>query len=152
MAAPDGDMASAKVEAKQSAGLVDGVVIGGRPGAACCPEVPGCRGPDAESCGMMMIRALIVAAMIAGGGAPVIEALLAGPAVIVGHAYGNWVSRMTAVDHTALVRGVVLAAAAAYPAALSMAVTRSADPTVLEAERRRDLERGFFAPGLDSSG
>ena len=35
-----------------------------------------------------------------------------GPAVIVGHAYGNWVARMTAVDHPQLVRGVVIAAAA----------------------------------------
>src|SRR5437763_11184809 len=37
----------------------------------------------------------------------------AGPAVIVGHAYGNWIARMTAVDHPKLVRGIVLAAAAA---------------------------------------
>src|SRR4051812_50049275 len=45
----------------------------------------------------------------------------AGPAVIVGHAYGNWVARMTAVDHPKLARGVVLAAAAAetLPARLS---------------------------------
>src|SRR3982074_1067575 len=42
-----------------------------------------------------------------------------GPAVIVGHAYGNWVARMTAVDHPQLVRGVGIAAAAAktYPPA-----------------------------------
>ena len=45
--------------------------------------------------------------------ATVIERENAGPAVIVGHAYGNWVARMTAVDHPKLVRGVVLAAAAA---------------------------------------
>ena len=48
-----------------------------------------------------------------------------GPAVIVGHAYGNWVARMTAVDHPQLVRGVVIAAAASktYPPELSVAVT-----------------------------
>ena len=45
--------------------------------------------------------------------AAVIEAEKDGPAVIVGHAYGNWVARMTAVDRPDLVRGVVLAAAAA---------------------------------------
>ena len=28
-----------------------------------------------------------------------------GPAVIVGHAFGSWVARMTAVDHPELVRG-----------------------------------------------
>jgi acetyl-CoA C-acetyltransferase len=33
--------------------------------------------------------------------------------VIVGHAFGNWVARMTAVDYPQLVRGVVIAAAAA---------------------------------------
>src|SRR5579884_3280596 len=41
--------------------------------------------------------------------ATVIERENDGPAVIVGHAYGNWVARMTAVDHPKLVRGVVLA-------------------------------------------
>ncbi len=53
----------------------------------------------------------------------------AGPAVIVGHAYGNWVARMTAVDHPKLVRGVVLAAAAAkkFPPRLSQLVSKSAD-------------------------
>src|SRR5436309_3430001 len=53
--------------------------------------------------------------------ATVIERENAGPAVIVGHAYGNWVARMTAVDHPKLVRGVVLAAAAAkrFPPRLS---------------------------------
>jgi pimeloyl-ACP methyl ester carboxylesterase len=35
-----------------------------------------------------------------------------GQAIIVGHAFGNWVARMTAVDHPELVRGVVIAAAA----------------------------------------
>ena len=51
----------------------------------------------------------------------------AGPAVIVGHAYGNWVARMTAVDHPKLVRGVVLAAAAAkkFPPRLSQLVSRA---------------------------
>jgi pimeloyl-ACP methyl ester carboxylesterase len=36
--------------------------------------------------------------------AEVITAIGNGRAVIVGHAYGNWVARMTAVDHPALVR------------------------------------------------
>src|SRR5262249_38760817 len=39
--------------------------------------------------------------------ATVIERENTGPAVIVGHAYGNWVARMTAVDYPKLVRGVV---------------------------------------------
>ena len=60
-----------------------------------------------------------------------------GPAVIVGHAYGNWVARMTAVDHPQLVRGVVIAAAAAkkYPPELSVAVTKSGDMSLPKEER-----------------
>jgi pimeloyl-ACP methyl ester carboxylesterase len=75
----------------------------------------------------------------------------AGPAVIVGHAYGNWVARMTAVDHPRLVRGVVLAAAAAkkYPARLSQLVSKSADPSLPEAERLATMQEIFFAPGND---
>ena len=43
----------------------------------------------------------------------VVRRLGGGSAVLVGHAYGNWVARMTAVAHPEHVRGVVLAAAAA---------------------------------------
>jgi pimeloyl-ACP methyl ester carboxylesterase len=74
-----------------------------------------------------------------------------GPAVIVGHAYGNWVARMTAVDHPHLVRGVVIAAAAAktYPRELSVAVTKSGDPSLPREERLKYLRGTFFAPGSD---
>src|SRR6266850_6185221 len=50
--------------------------------------------------------------------AMVIERAGGGPAVVAGHAFGNWVARMTAVDHPQLVRGVVILAAASkgYPA------------------------------------
>jgi len=75
----------------------------------------------------------------------------AGPAVIVGHAYGNWVARMTAVDHPKLVRGVVLAAAAAkkFPPRLSQLVSKSADASVPEAERLAAMQEIFFASGND---
>ena len=75
----------------------------------------------------------------------------AGPAVIVGHAYGNWVARMTAVDHPKLVRGVVLAAAAAkkYPPGLSVLVSKSADMSLPEAERLSYMQQIFFASGND---
>src|SRR5262249_61672544 len=74
-----------------------------------------------------------------------------GPAVIVGHAYGNWVARMTAVDYPKLVRGVVLAAAAAkkFPPRLSQLVSKSADETVPEAERLAAMQEIFFASGND---
>jgi pimeloyl-ACP methyl ester carboxylesterase len=82
-----------------------------------------------------------------------------GPAVLVGHAFGNWVARMTAVDHPQLVRGVVIVAAAAktYPAgfdgakALSEAVRKSGDPALSDAERMKYLRIAFFAPGSDAS-
>jgi pimeloyl-ACP methyl ester carboxylesterase len=76
-----------------------------------------------------------------------------GPAVIVGHAYGNWVARMTAVDHPDLVRGVVIAAAAAkkYPPELSVAVTRSGDTSLPREERLKYLRGTFFARGSDPS-
>src|SRR5262249_59316079 len=72
-----------------------------------------------------------------------------GPAVIVGHAYGNWVARMTAVDYPKLVRGVVLAAAAAkkYPPRLSQLVSKSADESVPEVERLAAMQEIFFASG-----
>jgi pimeloyl-ACP methyl ester carboxylesterase len=82
-----------------------------------------------------------------------------GPAVIIGHAFGNWVARMTAVDHAQLVRGVVIVAAAAkaYPAgfegakALSEAVRKSGNPALPDAERLNFLRIAFFAPGSDAS-
>ena len=83
--------------------------------------------------------------------ATVIARQNAGPAVIVGHAYGNWVARMTAVDHPQLVRGIVLAAAAAkkFPPRLSELVTKSGDPSVPEAERLAAMQEIFFASGND---
>jgi pimeloyl-ACP methyl ester carboxylesterase len=75
------------------------------------------------------------------------------PAVIVGHAYGNWVARMTATDYPDLVRGVVIAAAAAktYPPELSVAVTKSGDLSLPKEERLKYLRGTFFAAGSDPS-
>jgi pimeloyl-ACP methyl ester carboxylesterase len=83
--------------------------------------------------------------------AEVIKALGSGRAVVVGHAYGNWVARMTAADYPQHVRGVVIAAAAAkdYPAELSAAVTNAGDLALPDAERLEALRFGFFAPGHD---
>jgi len=78
----------------------------------------------------------------------------AGPAVIVGHAYGNWVARMTAVDHPDLVRGIVSAAAAAkqYPKDLTAAINVAGDPSKPVPDRLAALRFAFFAPGNDPSG
>jgi pimeloyl-ACP methyl ester carboxylesterase len=82
-----------------------------------------------------------------------------GPAILVGHAFGSWVARATAVDYPELVRGVVMVAAAAkaYPAGfsgakeLSEAVRKSGDLTLGESERLKYLRLAFFAPRNDAS-
>lgn len=82
-----------------------------------------------------------------------------GPAVIAGHAFGNWVARMTAVDYPQLVRGVIIVAAAAkaYPSGfagareLSEAVRKAGDSSLPDAERLQHLRTAFFAPGHDAS-
>ena len=83
--------------------------------------------------------------------AEVVEKLGGGRAVIVGHAYGNWVARMTAADHPKLVRGVVIAAAAArhYAPELTKAVTNAGNPALPREERLAALRLAFFAPGND---
>jgi pimeloyl-ACP methyl ester carboxylesterase len=85
--------------------------------------------------------------------AQVVKQLGASRAVLVGHAYGNWVARMTAVDHPQLVRGVVIAAAAAkqYAPELTVAVTRAGDLAVSDAERLAALRFAFFAPGNEAT-
>jgi pimeloyl-ACP methyl ester carboxylesterase len=82
-----------------------------------------------------------------------------GPAVMIGHAFGNWVARMTAVDYPDLVRGVVIVAAAAkaYPNGfegakeLSEAVKKAGDSKLPDEERLKYLQMAFFAPGSDPS-
>ena len=83
--------------------------------------------------------------------ATVIERENAGPAVIVGHAYGNWVARMTAVDYPDLVRGVVIAAAAAkqYDPKLTIAVTQAGNPDLSDEQRLDALRFAFFATDND---
>lgn len=82
-----------------------------------------------------------------------IDALADGPALIVGHAFGNWVARMTATRFPRAVRGVVIAAAAAkrYPAELTKNIHRIANPLTSQEDRLRYLQETFFAPGNDAS-
>ena len=83
--------------------------------------------------------------------AEVIRQLGAGHAVVVGHAYGNWVARMTAVDHPAVVRGVAIAAAASreYDPSLRAEIDKAGDAALPEAVRLAALRKAFFAPGND---
>lgn len=77
----------------------------------------------------------------------------AGPAFIAGHAYGNWVARMTATDHPQLVKGIVLIAAAAkeFPAELRVVVQQAGDAKLAPEQRLAALRTGFFKPGHDAS-
>lgn len=83
--------------------------------------------------------------------AEVIRQLGGGRAVVVGHAYGNWVARMTAVDHPALVRGVAIAAAASkqYDLSLRAEIDKAGDLALPEAVRVAALRKAFFAPASD---
>ena len=85
--------------------------------------------------------------------ANVIRHANAGPAIVVGHAYGQWVGRTVAADFPELVKGVVLAAASARtsPAHLGAAIVQAADPTQPTDVRLAALQLAFFAPGHDPS-
>ncbi len=74
-------------------------------------------------------------------------------AVIVGHAYGNFVARMTAVAHPEAVRGVVLAGAQAKTVApnIQKAPGIAGNLALPDEERLAALRLGFFAPGHDAT-
>ncbi len=76
-----------------------------------------------------------------------------GPAVVAGHAFGNWVARAMAMVRPPLVHGVALLAASidtALDPATRASIDGSFDPALGEAERLGHLQRGYFAPGHDA--
>lgn len=81
----------------------------------------------------------------------VIERLADGPAVVVGHAYGHWVARMTDIRHPERVRAVVALGAAArqFPPGMAQALAAASDPALGEDERLAALRLCMFAPGND---
>lgn len=85
--------------------------------------------------------------------AAVIDKVGHGPAVILGHAYGNFVARTVAVNHPGKARAVILAAASTRAVApeINDAPFRAGDPTLPEEERLAALRLAFFAPGHDAS-
>jgi pimeloyl-ACP methyl ester carboxylesterase len=86
--------------------------------------------------------------------AAVIETLADGPAVVLGHAFGNFVARATAVHHADKVASVILAAASGKTVApeVNSAPMRAADPALSDDERLAALRLAFFAPGHDATG
>lgn len=96
------------------------------------------RGPETDV-SLVDLAADVVAA---------VEALAQGPAIVLGHAFGNWIARNVAVLAPDRVVGVVLAAAAArvQPKLARDAVEAASDLARSDAERLAALQIGFFAP------
>jgi pimeloyl-ACP methyl ester carboxylesterase len=90
---------------------------------------------------------------MAGDVAQVIHDLANGPAVILGHAFGNFVARATAVHHPDSVAAVILAAASGKTVdpQVNSAPMRAGDLTLPIATRMAALRLAFFAPGHDPS-
>ena len=88
--------------------------------------------------------------------AAVIDQQADGRAVIVGHAFGHFVARMTAVQYPQKVRGVVLAAASAgdtaqrYPDVWT-SPGRAGNLSLPDEQRLAALRINFFAAGNDAS-
>jgi pimeloyl-ACP methyl ester carboxylesterase len=83
--------------------------------------------------------------------AEVIQRLNAAPAFVLGHAFGQWIGRCVAADHPHLVKGVILAAAAAKSAnpALREELAKCVDTSLPDEVRLAALRVAFFAPGHD---
>jgi pimeloyl-ACP methyl ester carboxylesterase len=84
----------------------------------------------------------------------VIEKKVGGPAVVVGHAFGNFVARMLAADRPDLVRAVVVLAGTSGLVVIdpqaNESVVLSSDMSLSEEDRLIHLRRAFFAPGNDA--
>ena len=90
---------------------------------------------------------------MAGDLACVIDKLADGPAVILGHAFGNFVARATATHHPDKVAAVILAAASGKTVAPEVvsAPIRAGDLSLPDPVRLDALRLAFFAPGHDAS-
>ena len=88
---------------------------------------------------------------LAGDVHHVVQQLGGGRAVLIGHAFGHFVARLTDRLFPAAVRGVVVLAGAArvFPAGLQDALLIASDPVQPEAARLQALQHAFFAPGQD---
>ncbi|TAM52199.1 MAG: alpha/beta hydrolase [Paraburkholderia sp.] len=85
--------------------------------------------------------------------AAVIEQTGTGPAVVLGHAYGNTVARTLAADRPDLVSGVILVAASGrspLDKEVRMAIAKASDLSVPAAQRLHSLEVAYFAKGNDA--
>lgn len=77
-----------------------------------------------------------------------------GPALVAGHAAGNWVARVLAHDRPELVGGLALLAAVTaveLDPAISHAISSSFNMSLSDTERLGHLQHAYFAPGHDAS-
>ncbi|MBI3042259.1 MAG: alpha/beta hydrolase [Betaproteobacteria bacterium] len=84
--------------------------------------------------------------------AAVIDGHGGGPAIMAGHAFGNFVARTTAADFPKLVKAVVLLGAThvwPVPPDVRASINKSHDMSLPVAERLQALKHAFFAPGND---
>ena len=86
--------------------------------------------------------------------ASIIEELCKEPVIMIGHAFGNRVSRLLATTRPDLVKGVVLVAAnvghAPSPSKVREAIRNSANTSLPDDVRLEALRFAFFAPGNDA--
>ena len=86
--------------------------------------------------------------------AAVVENEGGGPAIVGGHAFGNFVARSLATDRPELVCGVALLGAThvwPVPPDVRESIMKSSDLSLPEQERIKYLKHAFFAPGSDAS-
>jgi pimeloyl-ACP methyl ester carboxylesterase len=85
--------------------------------------------------------------------AHVIDQLGQGPAVVLGHAFGNFVARNLATNHPDKISSVILASASGrtVPPNINSAPFRAGDLTLPDSERLAALRLAFFAPDHDAS-
>ncbi len=90
--------------------------------------------------------------------AAVVTKLCRGPAIIAGHAFGNFVARMVAARHPEITQGVALLAASPgwvppgetlFEPEVHASIFSSGDLSLDVEKRREHLMRAFFAPGND---
>lgn len=86
--------------------------------------------------------------------AAIIETEAAAPAVLVGHAAGNWAARVLAHDRPDMTRAVALVAAIVtnvVPSAVKVSISASFDTSLPDEQRLSHLRKAYFAPGFDAS-
>ena len=89
--------------------------------------------------------------VLAADVAATVRQLGEGRAVLIGHAFGHFVARVADLDHPQLVRGIVVAGAAArtFPPGVGDSLAIASDPAQPREARLRGLRHAFFAPRSD---